>query len=217
MTDTPMLLLALIDVPDEVVEDFHAWYDGEHIPERAAIPGLGPIRRWERRAGDLPRFLATYEAPSAATLESGPYQELKSKGDTAWTQRLRPSFQRTLRGVFALAADLGGSGGRPHACVVALTSVDPADVDAYRSWYDEAHGPLVAKVPGIVRLRRYERDEDPAHLTVMEMTDPAVLDGEDYLAAKSASPAADLRVRWRREQGVYVAGPPADIPQEDAR
>ncbi len=204
MADTPQLLLAAIDIALEHADEFDRWYDEEHIPERAAVPGISGIRRWRLLEGDLPASLVTYEVASAEVITSGAYARLKERGDTPWTQRLRPHFQRMVRGVFALASDLGDTSQPVHACAVALTSVAESDVSAYRDWYDREHGPLVAAVPGVVRLRRFERAEEPAHLTVVELTSADVLRSDAYAAAKAAAPGSDLRARWRRQQGIYA-------------
>ena len=209
MAEHPHLLIAAIDVDEGTAAEFDRWYDEEHIPERAAVPGIGHIRRWRRLEGNLPASLVTYEVASAAVLESGPYAELKSRGDSPWTQRLRPHFRRLVRGVFRLEADRKGGDGPVRACAVALTTVAPGDEAAYRGWYDQ-HGALVAAVPGVVRLRRFERAEEPAHLTVVELTGPEVLTSESYAAAKDAAPGSELRMRWQRQQGTYaLRGPGA--------
>jgi hypothetical protein len=206
------LLFAAIDVPEEVVGEFHRWYDTEHVPERAAVPGFGPITRWERLDGDLPRFLALFETESPGTLTSGPYAALKAAGDTPWTAALRPSFVRTARASFAAVADYGGCPGATAVCCAALTDVDPEDEADYRRWYDDEHGPAVAAVPGVVRVRRFEAPEGATrHLTLLDLASAGVLAGEDYAAAKRSSPADGLRARWRRSQGVYaVLGPYRD-------
>ena len=51
-------------------EEFNAWYDTEHLPERLAIPGFRSARRWVRGG----TYLATYELDSPEVLQS-PYLE----------------------------------------------------------------------------------------------------------------------------------------------
>ena len=198
------LLFAAIDVPEDVVADFQRWYDTEHVPERAAVPGFGPITRWERVDGDLPRFLALFDTESPGTLSSGPYARLKAAGDTEWTAALRPSFVRSVRSTFEEVADYGGRPGTTAVCCAALTDVEPEDEADYRRWYDDEHGPAVAAVPGVVRARRFEAPGTPRHLTLLDLASADVLTGEDYAAAKRSSPADGLRARWRRSQGIYA-------------
>ena len=40
------MLLTLTEPPPAMDEEFNAWYDEEHLPERLAIPGFRSARRW---------------------------------------------------------------------------------------------------------------------------------------------------------------------------
>lgn len=203
------LLLVAIDVPTDVEVEFHRWYDTEHVPERTAIEGFDAVTRWHLASGDLPAHLALFELASVDVLASGPYAALKAKGDTAWTEALRPRFLRTLRRQLGLVADYGGMPGTAAACVVAVTDLPDDVTEPYREWYDTAHGPAVAAVPGVVRARRYEAADNasPAHVTVLELEDLAVLQGDAYAEAKRRAPGDDLRARWHRSQGLYGVRP----------
>jgi hypothetical protein len=63
-------------------EEFNAWYDEEHLPERLAIPGFRSARRWV--AGRT--YLATYELDSAEVLSSSPYLS-RYRNQTPWSRR----------------------------------------------------------------------------------------------------------------------------------
>jgi hypothetical protein len=201
---TRTLLLAAIDLPARLDGEFHDWYDTEHIPERLAVSGMELITRWERVSGTAPRWLALFEAASRSVLDSGPYVALKELGDTPWTARLKRHFERVVRGIFDEVASFG-PGGSAAGCVIAWTSVPADDEEAYRRWYDEEHGPTIAAVPGVLRLRRLEQAGDavPRHVTLIELADLDALTGEAYGAAKAATPDPGLRDRWEREQGLY--------------
>ena len=81
------LLLTMTEPPPEMAEEFNAWYDGEHLPERLAIPGFRSARRW---VADLApgegRYLATYELDAEAVLSSPEYLA-RFQGATPWTRR----------------------------------------------------------------------------------------------------------------------------------
>lgn len=81
------LLLTMTEPPPAMDEEFNAWYDGEHLPERLAIPGFRSARRW---VADLApgegRYLATYELASGAVLSSPEYLA-RFEGATPWTRR----------------------------------------------------------------------------------------------------------------------------------
>lgn len=199
----PALIFAAIDLPEAYWPEFHDWYEDEHIPQRRDV-GLEPITRWERHSGELPRFLALTEARTLDLLETGPYAQLKAAGDTPWTARLKKVFTGFERGLYVAAAAFGGdSPGR--YCAVAVTVVPGAFADAYAEWYDTAHGPAVAEVPGVRRLRRFFSVDDASHhLTIVDVESPDVLTSAAYEAAKAAHPADELRAAWRRRQALYV-------------
>lgn len=76
------LLLTLTEPPPGMEEEFNAWYDAEHIPERLAIPGFRSARRWVRGR----TYLATYELESAAVLQSPAYLA-RYQNPTPWSKR----------------------------------------------------------------------------------------------------------------------------------
>ena len=81
------LLLTLTEPPPAMEEEFNAWYDSEHLPERLAIPGFRSAQRW---VADVPagqgKYLATYELDSGAVLASPAYLA-RFEGATPWTRR----------------------------------------------------------------------------------------------------------------------------------
>jgi hypothetical protein len=82
------LLLTMTEPPLAMQEEFNAWYDTEHLPERLAIPGFRSARRWV--ATDIMpgegKYLATYELDSQAVLSSPEYLA-RFEGATPWTRR----------------------------------------------------------------------------------------------------------------------------------
>ena len=81
------LLLTLTEPPPAMEEEFNAWYDLEHLPERLSIPGFRSARRWvaERAPGEG-KYLATYELDSLAVLTSAAYLARFEK-PTPWSKR----------------------------------------------------------------------------------------------------------------------------------
>jgi hypothetical protein len=76
------LLLTLTEPPPPMEEEFNAWYDDEHLPERLAIPGFRSARRWVSGRS----YLATYELDSAAVLQSAAYLA-RYQNQTPWSKR----------------------------------------------------------------------------------------------------------------------------------
>jgi hypothetical protein len=76
------LLFTLTEPPPAMEEEFNAWYDEEHLPERLAIPGFRSARRWVSGRS----YLATYELDSLAVLSSAPYLA-RYQNQTPWSRR----------------------------------------------------------------------------------------------------------------------------------
>lgn len=81
------LLLTMTEPPPAMEEEFNAWYDNEHLPERLSITGFRSARRWvaELAPGEG-KYLATYELDSEAVLSSAEYLA-RFEGATPWTRR----------------------------------------------------------------------------------------------------------------------------------
>ncbi|TWH00176.1 hypothetical protein L598_001100000920 [Mesorhizobium sp. J18] len=86
-SDIPGLLLVLADPPPGVEEEFNAWYDTEHLPERAAIDGFVTARRYIS-LGDGPRYAALYDLASLAVLEGEAYKAVSGPNFSPWTRRV---------------------------------------------------------------------------------------------------------------------------------
>ncbi|HUZ01457.1 MAG TPA: hypothetical protein VMU89_13995 [Thermomicrobiaceae bacterium] len=205
MTEPRAAIVAGIDIDTSLDEEIREWYLTEHAPERLAVPGIESFAQWWRVDGDAPRYVSLFEARGRDVLESGPYVELKERGDTPWSARIKRKAERILRGVYEEAA-VYRAGTRAPFAAIAYTDLAPEDEGPYREWYDRGHGPALVAVPGVVGMRRFEQAASPRHLTVILVEDPAVLESPEYRAARDSAPDPGLRGRWRRLRGVYRFG-----------
>jgi hypothetical protein len=80
-------LIVLMDPPPAFEEEFNAWYDTEHLPQRMAVPGFETGRRYVCVRG-APRYLAVYDTTSPAVLESEAYLQCSLDRSTPWTKRI---------------------------------------------------------------------------------------------------------------------------------
>lgn len=80
-------LLVRMQPPPAFEEEFNAWYDSEHIPERAAVPGFETTLRFVSM-GAAPRYLAMYDLAEAAVLEGDAYLRISGANSTPWTKRV---------------------------------------------------------------------------------------------------------------------------------
>ncbi|RKK06228.1 hypothetical protein EBE87_18950 [Pseudoroseomonas wenyumeiae] len=81
-------LLVLMHPPTALEEEFNAWYDTEHVPDRLAIPGFESGTRFHSLAGGAPRYLAFYDLASVAVIESPEYLRVSFDQATPWTKRI---------------------------------------------------------------------------------------------------------------------------------
>lgn len=80
-------LLVTMQPPPALEEEFNAWYDTEHIPERCAVPGFVTGLRFVCIDGH-PRYLAMYDLESHDVLSSPGYLKVGYDNATPWTKRV---------------------------------------------------------------------------------------------------------------------------------
>ncbi len=91
-----MLFFAMNPTP-EAEADFNAWYNEEHVPALAAVPGCLAARRFRIVTGDSAgnhRYLALYHLASVEVQVSDAWKKAAS---TPWTERIRPHMRDRLR------------------------------------------------------------------------------------------------------------------------
>ncbi|MFY3138994.1 hypothetical protein ACOTFF_17220 [Achromobacter xylosoxidans] len=94
--DAPWHYIVETDVLPEAEADLNAWYDQEHLPGLAAVPGTVRAQRYECRDRG-PRYLACYDLATRETFGSPPWLAVRA---TDWSSRVRPSFRNTRRTMF---------------------------------------------------------------------------------------------------------------------
>lgn len=99
MSEAKGLLLVMADVDAAVEEEFHRWYEEEHLAERMAVPGFLTARRF-RALGGTPKWLALYDLESPEVLQSAPYRHIVGAGKSPWTTRMEAQFRNFKRNVY---------------------------------------------------------------------------------------------------------------------
>ena len=94
--EAPWHYIVETDVLPEAETDLNAWYDQEHLPGLASVPGTVRAQRWECR-DESPRYLACYDLHTQETFGSPPWLAVRA---TDWSSRVRPSFRNTRRTMF---------------------------------------------------------------------------------------------------------------------
>ena len=94
MSTAPWLYLVHTDIPADIIDDYNAWYDREHLPRLVRVPGVERARRYVADPGLSPRYLTAYDLSIKGAFESP--EGLKAR-KTPWTERMRSLFQNTRR------------------------------------------------------------------------------------------------------------------------
>ena len=88
------LLLNAMNAAPEHEADFNRWYDEEHIPALAAVPGVLCARRFRAASTTLQKYVALYHMESPEVCST---QAWTKAVDTPWTQKIRPHMRDRLR------------------------------------------------------------------------------------------------------------------------
>lgn len=148
------LLLTITEPPAAMEEEFNAWYDQEHLPERLAIPGFRSARRWvaDVSPGEG-RYLATYELDSSAVLQSREYLA-RFQNQTPWSRRCLGKAV-----VFRRWACEQTGAEDPHPGATHLLCVI-------------AKSPIALTVTGALQVRTFVAA--PAHIALAELSHPTL-------------------------------------------
>lgn len=92
------------DVAAASEDEFNAWYDTEHLPGLAAVPGVIRARRYVDRTGS-PRYYACYDFAYAQAFESPAWLAVRA---TPWSSRVRTAFRNTGRHMFVTGVQTAG-------------------------------------------------------------------------------------------------------------
>jgi hypothetical protein len=155
------LLLTITEPPPAMEEEFNAWYDTEHLPERLAIPGFRSARRWVADvAPGGGKYLATYELDSPGVLQSNEYLA-RFESPTPWSLRCLGKcvvFKRWA----CEQTDPGSAEPNPLARALLLVMGD------------------APRVPDALQIRRFVASAgEPRHIALVEF---ASHEGERYRA-----------------------------------
>src|SRR5262245_51486227 len=93
-SDAQALLLNAMNAAPEHEADFNRWYDEEHIPALAAVPGVLCARRFRAAHTTSQKYVALYHMISPEVCAT---QAWLRAVETPWTQKIRPHMRDRLR------------------------------------------------------------------------------------------------------------------------
>jgi antibiotic biosynthesis monooxygenase (ABM) superfamily enzyme len=74
----------------EVENDFNEWYNIDHLPQLAAVPGVHGARRYRKLSGNGTQYLALYEFDNAQVRSTAAWAQA---ANTEWTKKIRPHLK----------------------------------------------------------------------------------------------------------------------------
>lgn len=142
-------------------EEYHDWYDNEHIPLRVEIPAFTSWSRWKASDGAKPGWAALYDLTNHEELDKPPYvtlAETRSERETEVFKRIGLLDRRTYEQLESPIPPPSAlfDAKKPARYVVAVEmEMQPGKDELLTRWYDEEHSGMLAKLPGWVRSRRF--------------------------------------------------------------
>ena len=191
------LLAVAFDFATAHADEFHDWYDLEHIPERQGVPGFGLCERFIG-VDEPTAALAIYDLDSIDVLKSEAYKAVAYDNLSPWSRRVTGMCQRLCRFEGSLTtkdapASPAGAGG----FLLNAMNCAPEDEADFNRWYEEEHIPALAAVPGTLLARRYIAPDDAVtthkYMAIYHLEDPDVTRTEAW--AKAVDTPWTRRVR----------------------
>jgi hypothetical protein len=191
------LLLAAMNIGRAAEDEFHDWYDAEHVPERERVPGFLLCRRWLGVAD--PRVsVATYDLENAAVLQSPSYLAIGGDNLSPWSKRVTARVDRLMRfegdqilpGDQLPPADAGG-------LLLNAMNIAPELEAEFNEWYDKEHIPALAAVPGVLCARRFRGTGNRKYVALYHLDDPAVVESAEWKTARESAWTTKLKPHFR--------------------
>lgn len=194
------LLVASFDFSPAHADEFHDWYDHEHLPERQRVPGFGACERWIGVEGPA-IAVATYDLDTVEVLRSAPYKAIAYENLSPWSKRVTAMCKRLLR--FEGTQTLPGNAAAPESgaggFLLNAMNVSPEGEADFNKWYDEEHIPALAGVPGTLCARRYKTADKGSHkyVAIYHLVSPDVTKTAAWAKAVDTPWSARVRPHFR--------------------
>lgn len=210
MSNNPgTLYVTMQPKPGLSLEQFHEWYNNEHGPTRLRLPQIFSNGLRYAATDDVqPHFLASYDVTSMHHLDTPTYlylranrspREAETIGQVDVTRYFYDLVSEHKAPNFRPIEDLTDSEAEGQVLIAVentVTALEGAE-QALNKWYDEEHTPMLSKVPGWLRTRRYktavalDKEAPIKYLILHEYTKENGIGGPEYQAA--------ISTKWREE------------------
>src|SRR5689334_16433970 len=184
------ILIAAMNIGSAAEDEFHDWYDTEHLPERTRVPGFLVCQRWIG-ADDRKVSVATYDLDTVRVLQGLEYRAIGGENLSPWSKRVTARCERLLR--FEGDQILPGGQSAPNEAggllLVGMTPAAAAETE-FNAWYDTEHVPALARVPGVLSARRFRaaNSSGPRYVALYHLASPEVVAGPEWKRASESTP-----------------------------
>ncbi|MGA9868128.1 MAG: hypothetical protein WBQ75_17015 [Acetobacteraceae bacterium] len=192
------ILIAAFDFRDAHEDEFHDWYDLEHVPERERVPGFRTCARWIG-ASNPKQAIATYDLDSLDVMGSAAYMAIAHDNLSVWSKRIARMTNRLMR--FEGEQTLPGNQDPPPdagGLLLDAMNVVPEHEAEFNEWYDKEHIPALAAVPGTLCARRFRAHTgSPRYVALYHLASPEVQASKAWKDAASSPWTDKLRPFFR--------------------
>ena len=89
------ILIAAMDFSNVAEDEFNDWYDTEHVPALARVPGVVCARRFRNPASGGPKYVALYHLAAPEVVDGAEWKA--ASGSTPTPEHIRPQISDRLR------------------------------------------------------------------------------------------------------------------------
>jgi hypothetical protein len=191
------MLIAAMNVTQAAEEEFHDWYDTEHLPERQRVSGFLRCERWVG-AQDRKVSVATYDLDTVGVLKSPPYLAISGQNLSPWSKRVTGRVERVMRfeGDQILPGDLlppDTAGG----LLLNAMNIAPELEAEFNEWYDKEHIPALSAVPGVLCARRFRGTGNRKYVALYHLAAPEVQESLEWKQARQSEWTSRLQPHFR--------------------
>ena len=191
-------LIAAMNMGQVAEDEFHDWYDTEHLPERQRMPGFLVCQRWIG-AHDRKMSVATYDLDTVAVLKSPPYLAISGENLSPWSKRITARVERLMR--FEGDQILPGDQLPPDQAgglLLNAMNIAPELEAEFDEWYDTEHIPALSAVRGVLCARRFRGPRDNRrYVALYHLATPDVQESAEWKAARQSDWTSRLQPFFR--------------------
>ncbi|HMB34080.1 MAG TPA: hypothetical protein VKV41_08630 [Methylomirabilota bacterium] len=191
-------LIAAMRIAQVAEDEFHDWYDTEHLPERQRVPGFLLCERW--LGADDPRVsVATYDLEGVAVLQGAAYRAIGGENLSPWSKRVTARVDRLMR--FEGDQILPGDQLPPPSAgglLLNAMNIAPELEAEFNEWYDKEHIPALAAVPGVLCARRFRGTSgNRKYVALYHLAEPGVVESAEWKTARQSDWTSRLQPHFR--------------------